>query len=433
MDRIESIDGFRAEVRQDWTQMEKSREPGAKPFRVRLARADRAIDIEGPGDQNLEDALGMAEGIEGARLLAQSPAPRSGYRLLCLRGGELRTVRVPAGQTSGLTVERTAYPLLLGRGLGHRLEAPGTGRKCAPGSYLLYARAPGREDQRYPVLVARGKAEPAQVRIRLLAAGTSPEGFVFVPPGVFVYGGDLEAVQPAPRIEIDMRRDPALQDGFWMARHELTWAEWLEFLDDPETRAGLVPGRSEFLPRQSSGALARQGDDGGYEQTMGSPEAAVLGVSWADLMDAKGFVAWKNRRAGEAGSRWRYDLPSELEWERAARGCDGRGLPWGPVFDFALCASPFCKPYPAHVLPPGAVPEDESPSCVRDLAGGRYEWCRGEFSPGSGSRVLRGGSWGFSNPTFFRAASRRVRGPSDVGTDFGARMVARPLPVDARR
>ncbi len=63
---------------------------------------------------------------------------------------------------------------------------------------------PAGRTSAYPVVVPRGKAEPATARVRLLAAGASPEGFVYVPPGVFVYGGDPEAFQSAPRQAIDM-------------------------------------------------------------------------------------------------------------------------------------------------------------------------------------------------------------------------------------
>lgn len=427
-DRIESADGRALEVIADWTQFPVAKEPGPTQLEVLVRRDGTQLRLAGPRNQKLAEATGIARFAEAPDLLARQPAPEGGITLACLHHGEALALTLLAGQAAGLTVERTAYPLILGRGLAHGLDDPATPRPCAPGSYLLYVRAPGREDQRYPVLVARGTEHPARARVRLLPAGTSPPGFVYVPPGVFLYGGDPEAFQSAPRQAIDMRQDPALKDGFWLARREVTWREWLEFVNDPATREGLPPERPDFLPRQSAGLLVSRGEDGRYGTPVGEIESPVLGISWNDLKAEKGYLAWRNGRAAAAGERWRYDLPSDPEWERAARGADGRTFPWGRRFDFGLCSSAYSRPYQAHVLRSGDIPEDESPLGLPELGGGRWEWCGTEFRPGSLTYVLRGGSWGYADPSSFRSATRYDYDPSSVDADGGARLVARPGP-----
>lgn len=65
---------------------------------------------------------------------------------------------------------------------------------------------------------------------------------------------------------------------------------------------------------------------------------------------------------------------------------------------------------------------------MRDLGGGRYEWCRNEFKPSSRTYPLRGGAWGYSAPADFRSAARDGNDPSFVRTGSGGRLVVRPRP-----
>jgi len=98
----------------------------------------------------------------------------------------------------------------------------------------------------------------------------------------------------------------------------------------------------------------------------------VMGVSWDDATD---YARWLTARAG--GGRWRFELPSEDEWEKAARGPDGRFFPWGDEFDPTFCRMQDSRAGEQPRLQPeafGLFPLDESPYGLRDLGGGMREW-----------------------------------------------------------
>jgi len=104
----------------------------------------------------------------------------------------------------------------------------------------------------------------------------------------------------------------------------------------------------------------------------------VLGVSW---YDAVAFAAW---RAQRDGLPWR--LPREPEWEKAARGVDGRIHVWGDHFDASWACIAGERPAPVD-----AFPVDESVYGVRGLAGNSSDWCGDPSSPAG--TAVRGGSW----------------------------------------
>ncbi len=116
--------------------------------------------------------------------------------------------------------------------------------------------------------------------------------------------------------------------------------------------------------------------------------------------DAQAYAAWLTQRTG-----WRWRLPSEEEWEKAARGADGRRFPWGDAFDAKRLNSHDRGPF--DTVPVGRFPEGASPFGVLDAAGQVFEWTA--TAAGRGRVIVKGGSWDDSGCGVCRPAARHSR------------------------
>jgi len=161
----------------------------------------------------------------------------------------------------------------------------------------------------------------------------------------------------------------------------------------------------------------------------GKEDHPVVRVAWAD---ADAFCSWLSRRirSNRGGA---VQLPTEAQWEFAARGAEGRRYPWGedePTPDHANFGGEV-----GDTTAVGRYRKGSTPLGIHDLAGNVWEWCRDWYAayekkpardpvgPKSGtSRVLRGGSFDFRAP-FLRSAFRGNNHPDIVVDDVGFRVV----------
>jgi len=197
---------------------------------------------------------------------------------------------------------------------------------------------------------------------------------VCVPTGKFLYGDDKKEVE---------------LPEFWIDKAPVTNAEYARFVAETEHNP----------PRYWGGTAPAK-------ETTDHP---VVSVSW---YDATAYAKW-------AGGR----LPTEEEWEKAARGADGREYPWGEW------AEGHCNSLEAGVggtTPVGQYsPQGDSPYGCVDMAGNVWEWSASEHELASGTRVFRGGSWGLDRG-FARCAYRGWDIPDYFGNEVGLRVVVSP-------
>ncbi|MEM7164411.1 MAG: bifunctional serine/threonine-protein kinase/formylglycine-generating enzyme family protein [Planctomycetota bacterium] len=245
----------------------------------------------------------------------------------------------------------------------------------AHGSWQLTLERDGYRTLVAPVHVHRG--ERVRVRWRLRREHEIGAEFQLIPAGSFTIGGDAATLQSLPRA----RRHVA---EFCMARFPVTFSEYSEFLRDlPRTQA------TKRLPREAGHGAPHPFIDADTLRVPGRRSFAqrwpVFGVSWSD---ATAYARWRSSRDNK-----RYRLPSDAEWEKAARGPDRRIFPWGNRYDARFCKNLGSTPARTQPERVGKYPADTSPYGVRDMAGGVREWCRSWFSQTNNQRLVRGGGW----------------------------------------
>lgn len=160
----------------------------------------------------------------------------------------------------------------------------------------------------------------------------------------------------------------------------------------------------------------------------------------ASWFDAMAFCAWleaRLRARGKLPDGWSVRLPTEQQWEKAARGTDGREYPWGEQYESG-CANideTFDKVGPYYLRQTSAVgmyPAGASPYKVYDMAGNVWEWCLdavgGQADSDEVRRVVRGGSWNL-NQDLARASYRLDGDPDSRDLSLGFRVVCvSPIP-----
>jgi formylglycine-generating enzyme required for sulfatase activity len=247
---------------------------------------------------------------------------------------------------------------------------------------------------------------------------------VYVPAGEFVMGSADEDPMAAPD---EKPAHTVFLDAFWIDTAEVTCDQYARFLNGVGGHRSTCEGRDCLetkMEDEHSHILLQQGR---YRVETGFEDHPVAEVTW---YGAQAYCAW-------AGAR----LPTEAEWEKAARGVEGRPFPWGSEApdcsraQFAGCSG--------MTVPVGSRPEGASPYGALDMAGNVWEWvadwwvadwyepsyyatspAQNPQGPSPGRRkAFRGGSWGYL-PKFIRTTDRARNRPTYAGFNVGFRCAA---------
>ncbi len=283
----------------------------------------------------------------------------------------------------------------------------------------------------------RARATAAELAPRaVLSMSSPPSPMVCIPEGELAMGSDesdvIEALADCASEPYGHRCSPTLfanelprhrvlLSSFWIDRFEVTVAEYQRC--EQVGRCG---------PRPSSEGTQR----------FDRPDYPVTRVSW---LDARDYCSFRGAR-----------LPTEAEFERAARGPSGRRYPWGQLWNsrvanhgrFGWDSTEAADGY-AELAPVGSFPSGATPEGIYDLAGNVAEWTADRYAPGydpqpardpqgppasvTNLRVIRGGSYVHARFRL-RGASRAFAEPSDRRTTLGFRCVRsarRALPGSA--
>jgi eukaryotic-like serine/threonine-protein kinase len=252
------------------------------------------------------------------------------------------------------------------------------------GSYLVTLRAEGFRDVRYPVLLRRGGRHDGLVN--LYTDEEIGRDFLFVPGGTAILGGDADAYDALPLQHVDVA-------DFAIARFPITHREYCSFLDDLETNNPEILERR--LPRSDSFGVIVVKKDGrwspfdrlieGEARKRFPPEDGHfwrVPIRCVDWYDSRDYCRWLATRSGAP-----IRLATEAEWEKSARGTDGRFYPWGDRFDPTFCHMRDSRPHGTESEPIGEFPADESPYGARDMAGGVREWVADVFGEQAGTTL----------------------------------------------
>ncbi len=368
-------------------------DPESRPARKALAQAfhEKLLAAEDRGDR---EATGFYEGLVRQH--------HDGLYAVELDGkGLLRLVSEPAGATVFLSRYEERGPLVVESSQTPLGETPI--EKLLPrGSYLALLRKPGFQETRYPFVI--GRTSPSTCAVRLLSEGSIPDGFVHVPGGDTIVGGHDREISALERRVVKIA-------DFVVGRFPVTLGEYCRLLDDILAERGSVP--RDLLPAFEPEEYVEQDATGRFLpiERLGVHCPAIA----LSLEAVNTYLRWRSRKLGR-----NIRLLTELEWERCARGADGRIYPWGNGFDWSLCKGGLSRPGKPFPEPVGAFPRDVSLFGIRDLAGCVRELVLGASA--EGYRPCRGGSWLNSFPFVFRSDLRTMRGEHARSTDVGFRL-----------
>jgi len=270
----------------------------------------------------------------------------------------------------------------------HRLldiKTPGDRSETTSENRTVVTKPAGRENIAItPSSSSRGAAKKEKSikapELKILTNEKEGAQLVLIPEGDFLAGWPGQNMESYPSFTVHL---PA----YYMAIHPVTNAQYARFLaeadpDFKDLRKWILLDSKCFIRKSS----------GGYEVYGDKSDHPVVQVTW---YGARAYCQW-------AGMR----LPTELEWEKGARGTDGRTYPWGNEWDKDKCRNNDNKGNET-TCSISSYPEGMSIWGLHQMAGNVLEWCidgfqhetyeryyKGDLTPPQGdNKVLRGGSW----------------------------------------
>ncbi|MBI2901205.1 MAG: protein kinase [Planctomycetes bacterium] len=379
--------------------------PEAKPF-LREYYWTEFLRAEAAGDQ---------ERAAECRLLVALYDTAGRYKDRFDAKGTLELTSIPPGaQAELLRYEEASDRRLVAQSPRILGTCPIPSMVLPAGSYLAVLRKAGFRDVRYPVLIGRDTALSAKVR--LYTEDEIGRDFVYVPAGRFIRGDNSS---PVGFSEYDPN---AVVDDFFIGRFEVTCEEYRAFVES-RARANRKEAQ-DLLPRdpERQGYIWGLEPDGtvGAKYIQGMEKWAIMGISGDN---AAAYCTWRTEQARARGEKVLYRLPTLAEWEKAARGVDGRPFPWGRHFDWSFTSGYRSRPTPTLPVDVGTFAKDESPYGVRDMAGSQVEWCRDRWATAPDNQGLAGSSWMHSDWRCFRVSAHDYGNHESAHASHGFRVV----------
>lgn len=274
---------------------------------------------------------------------------------------------------------------------------PLTGTKLKKGSYVLFFTNSKTPPSQLPVFLGHGE----HTHYSIVMPAAIPDGTAYIPEGPAIIGG------PSSPSKLSATK---IIPAFFIGLHEVTFGQYKKFWDsieEPELKASLTPKVQFSADKDPVPAW----DKNGIFADEIHEDRPVVGIPHNA---AAAFCKW----FGKINSR-PCRLPTSEEWEKAARGADGRLFPWGNKFrqDFSFTfENKEAKEKYGLWAPPGSIKEDCSPYGVMDMAGNVREWTDSKFDDGTQFWQIKGASSSTSNRFLpLETADDTPLIPSDVG------------------